>query len=106
MKCVIESPQSMLHVADVMRVRDHPCRVFRADHEVEISEIEVEQALVAVDELPECVLANWYFDQLSLVGAVFVDLPEKSPPQLLRTADREWDWTWRNDRYFHASPAS
>jgi hypothetical protein len=100
---VVEPAQPVLEVDHVAWMVDHPGRVLRAHHDVEAGEVELGEAPVAVDELPEGALAARELDDLRLVGRVLVEVILQAPPQVLGPADRVGDRAGGHDGDVHGA---
>ncbi len=74
---VVEAAEGMEHVDDVAGMAHHPARVLGRDHEVEAGHVEVQEALVAVDQLAEGVFGRRKRDELGLVRAGLASAPTR-----------------------------
>ena len=100
---VVEAPQAVQHVDDVVRMADHPGGVLGRHHEVEAGQVELGEPPVGVDEIPELELRARQLDQLSLMGRVLVEMILQPPPQVLRSTDHVRDRAGRDDGDVHAA---
>ena len=99
---VVEAAQLVLQVDDVPRVAHHPRGVLRRDDEVEAVEVELGEAPVGVDEVPERVLAARQLDQLRLMLGVLVEVVLQTAPEVLGPPDDVRDRAGRDDGDIHA----
>src|SRR5262249_43066631 len=98
---VVEATQSMLHVAHVPRMLDHPGGVLGRDDEIEVAQIEGPELTVAVDEVPERTLATGELDEFRMVWRQEGDLVPKAPEQAFHAPEGEGNRTRPNDGDLH-----
>ncbi len=86
---VVQAPQRVLEIHDVVLVRDHPRRILGRDHHVEAGEIERREFPVALRDLPEIALRRRQRDEFHRVPGVAVDIRRQARPEPFRAAGRE-----------------
>ena len=87
---IVQAAQRVLQIDDMVFVRDHPRRVLGGNHQVEVSEIEQRELLVATHDLPEIALRRRQLDQLQRMFRMAIDVGRQSPPEPFGAAGREW----------------